>query len=340
MDVRTLLAKGQAALERQREEEETAKVGTLRGGNSGLKLGDLIYGKCHRLSLLRFLGISSSTEPNRHLMFAAGRTNEDSWYELLAESWDGPILREDEIPVSWQTSNGTPVTGRPDIVLCENVPQARAEGSRDAGAPADESQSERSGGEPKPVLGLELKLVSSLWTALSVFLKKVPKSDHLIQAAHYSWQLGVPFELWYTSRVDWPILKWKWILDLLKGDGRTEIERDERGPKKLLPFYSGFFLDWKDGRLYYRHESATVWTPTAVTAEGVRDYYEYVSTLQETKDLGPRPTNQEVTGGEAGWNKCDAKYCPLAGVCDRHESNYDKWLDAATKELTKEGNHE
>lgn len=163
---------------------ERTKLGVLRAGNAGIvtAAGDFI-GKCPRISYLRFKGIKvKDSDENKEHMFAAGRGNEDIWLDKLKRGWPGKILREEEIPTKWLTDNEIAVTGRPDIILCNT--------------------------EGKPEAGIELKLISSINTAKTVLFNEQPKIEHVIQAVHYSWQLNVPFEIWYTSTVNWHPTDW------------------------------------------------------------------------------------------------------------------------------------
>jgi hypothetical protein len=114
-------------------------------------------------------------------MFAGGKSNEDIWYSLLRPSFPN-IKREEEIPVSWVNDYGITITGRPDMVICD-----------DAG---------------KPVHGLELKMVASVWTSRDVRFQGAPKLDHLCQAAHYMMLLEIPFSLCYAQYVEFPVVGW------------------------------------------------------------------------------------------------------------------------------------
>lgn len=321
----SILRAGHAALRAASKEKESTKKGTLRGGNSGAVVrGEGVVGKCHRITLARFLGHQAAAEGSRDLMFDAGFKNEDSWYEVLKAAWKGVILREEEVPVVWETSRGIKVTGRPDFVLCE----------------PGEVTPEQPDPPPRKVLGLELKLVASLWTMFDVIVKRTPKTDHVIQAAHYKWKLGIPYELWYTSRVDWPITGWlvKSFVRLIWGDhifGEDVFDYNERGePKKIYPFYAGFELDIRNEVVYYRAVGSETWVETLITTQAIEDYYELIGTMAAEKTLGERPAGVNMDGSKMGYDKCSAKYCPFSEICDRHEDNYDDWV-AAVEEATK-----
>lgn len=292
-------------------EQESKKVGILRAGNTGIAAFNEkglmeVGGKCHRQTMLRLLGIASEdADYSKELMFDSGRGNEDLWYSVLSRSYkEGIILREEEVPIQWQTKNGTPVSGRPDLVLCDQAKQ--------------------------PVLGLELKLLCSFWTTRSV-LKGEPKTMHIMQAAHYSWKLGVPFELWYTSRVDWPVMGWAAKHLPKEGEpGSEHIEFNEKGEaRKIVPFKLGFILTQdKEGFIHYSVVGrASNPVKSIVSIPRIEEYYEYVSTMVERKDLGPRPQNLTAIGEEVSWSFCS--YCPLQSICDTHESDFDTWLKEA-----------
>jgi len=321
--IKDLILKAQQIVRDQGDHEEKLKVGTLRGGNTGSLLVDgSVLGKCGRLSLARALGINVSdadeTDPHsKELMFAAGHTNEDSWTYLLEKSWNGVIKREEEIPINWTLPGGTKVTGRPDIVLCDK--------------------------DSKPVIGLELKLVSSLWTARDVRFKLEPKTDHLLQAGHYAWQLGIPFELWYTSRVNFAIMSFRQEYPKKGEPGSEYLSYNPKGEvKSTIPFLVGYELDWtKKGELIYRCVDPQLsWQTTNITIDGIKKYYESVEQqLQDSSlTISPRPANVKADGSKAPFNICN--YCALNDTCTKLEKKSDNvtvaaWIKEVQKEIKK-----
>jgi hypothetical protein len=298
-----LLTKGQAELNRQHAELEVTKQGTLRGGSCGLVLEDgTICGKCQRMSLLRSLGVDYPPTDDKQLMFSAGVNNEDIVAELLANSgWAGKILRESECPVTMLLEGGGVVTGRPDIVLCD----------------ADSA----------PVLGLELKLASSAGTVMDVFVALAPKLDHLIQLGFYSANLATPFDLLYANRFECPVTIW----DQKKIPAEHgAVMFDKRGkPNKFKCGYSVYETKYENEELYYRHSTQEDWTKSIVTVGGLRRYYQQIVRMQAEQKLTGRPVNLSATGEAGHWDKCDARYCPLSGVCEQYEGDYTQWLDQA-----------
>jgi len=319
----SLLEAGTQALTEQARVKEADKKGILRGGSIGLAektdKGIEVSGTCHRQAMLRFLGVDvKGMEDNtsRDLMFAAGRTNEDSWLEVLAASWPGKILREEEVPIVWNTPNGTVISGRPDMVL------ACSEGKYFA-------------------RGLELKLVSSLWTARTV-IKGEPKTNHLIQTAHYMWRLSeqvreeVPFELWYTSRVDWHVMGWAQKHFPKHGALNSEFceysqnKDGEYEIKKVLPFTKGFEVRFVQDKLQFKEVGGKKWVDTIITKSRIAMYYEHIEELAQSKSLGPRPVNLDYSGQKESWKQCD--FCPLSKICDEYENDsFEVWLAQITK---------
>lgn len=326
INITKLWADATAAEIAEHAKAEEAKLGGYRGGNTGalLQNSDGSWqpaGKCHRLTHLRHLGIKSEKIPDdRHIMFAGGRNSEVVWLEKLERSWPGKILTEEEIPTKWHTVRGVPVTGRPDIVLCSD--------------------------DGTPQLGLELKMASSKWTSRDVRIMNKPKFDHLTQAAHYSWQLGVPFKLCYIQYVDFGIgMGWEGRLFPDPGEPGSEVmeyrenrRTGEVTPNKIRPWMYVYDLRFTDiGVLQFRAETDPdgTWTSTPISISSIMDYYNYVDDMKHLKFLGPRPSNIDGVGGTTGWKKCDS--CPLRPICDSKEDNYDEWM-AEVKEKAKEFN--
>ena len=301
------------------DELEKTKVGILRAGNTGLMLADgRVTGKCARLTYLRYKGIRvEEADYSRELMFAAGRTNEDSWLEVLRAADPTLVIkREEEIPIAWTTDNGVPVTGRPDIVLGHNGLLS---------------------GKFVPEIGIELKQACSLWTVRDVGIQMKPKMLHLMQAAHYSWQLGIPFELWYTNRTDFAVMGWAQRNFPKPGEpGSDRCEYNDKGEiKKVLPFVQGYELMWTPaGQMNYRAVGHERWTTTLITQQGIVDYFSTVAAMDETDVLPPAPTNLEADGSRGPYSICS--YCPLQSVCDSHKGkSVAAWTEIVAKDFQK-----
>ena len=325
MDINLLYDLGIKRLADQHEVKEAGKRGILRAGNTGVVNGEQVIGTCARQTLLRYEGIKyEEIEDNKRLMFDAGLSNEDIWVqslrEGLAELGDTQtvIRREEEVPISWVTPSGIQVTGRPDIVLGQLVDEQFI-----------------------PQLGLELKLVSSVWTARDTGVMLEPKLVHLMQAGHYSWQLGVPFQLWYTNRAEFAVGSgWEQKTFPPKENMLTDYlewgeSRGKPTVKKILQFRQGYQLEWtRGGQLKYRPllaDRELDWTWTPITKQGIVDYYELVVSQTKNKQLAARPKSLKSDGSPGTFSLCD--YCPLKEACDAHESNYSKWLDTVSNQL-------
>lgn len=310
MIIQGLVKAGLEATKAASQRRETDKLGTLRAGNSGLLSDGVFTGACPRLAYLRSKGIEVENKDSRFWMFEGGRNNEESWTTLLKASWSGEIKREEEIPIEWQLSNGTKVTGRPDIVLVD---------------------------KGTPIVGMELKRVSSVWTATKV-LSGDPKCAHLIQLAHYSWRLSTPFELWYTSDVDWSLDGFAKKKAPKHGSPGSEflewsVSKDgEAYPKKILPFVQGFDTRWNEfGELEYRRGEAEEWEVSIIKIDRLIAFYEFVSTMESKQLLGDKPVALTPSGNEDTYKPCD--YCPLKALC-KSETKFSEWQKACIEYST------
>lgn len=339
--VKDLFQKGQENLRAQAVEEEKKKVGVLRGGSSGIMLGNTAAGNCLVRTWLRYTGqdpgMDEEEAASSGLLFEAGHFNEDAWIKVLrAGGWDGVIKQEEEIPVSFTTEDGHLITGRPDIVLCDN--------------------------EGKPQLGIELKLVASIWTARSVLLNKTPKLGHLIQAAFYSHCLQTPWELWYTNRVyfetsadfaqkDYPAYGapgseyFQYVFTNLVGGKKQNITEEqyvaamksrlpnlavEARARKYKPFVQGFYLFWDaEGFLNYQAlaEGETTFpaVKTVITVNRILEFYNKVPQVPSLERLEV-PTTIKADGKKESWSLCS--YCPHQDTCpvkNKTKEPLDKW---------------
>lgn len=288
-------------------EKEAAKKGNLRAGDSGAMSpqGDVIGG-CHRRAYVRTqMGIEvDPPSRDRTIMFELGKANEAIWVDKLKRVWSGLIKQEEEIPISWSTSNGTRVTGRPDTVLCDET--------------------------GRPVLGIEHKAACSIWTSRDVSFEGNPKTKHMVQAVHYAWQLRVPYRLVYTQYVDYA------MPDFAKkffSPQDSRISLNEKGqPKAVLPHETIYEIDLAPtGQVRYRIESETEtpWTTAVFSTEDIARFYEFVSTMAQNKTLGPRPKSLKPSGAKMSYDECN--YCPLKETCDKYEHSWEKWNNEVQK---------
>jgi hypothetical protein len=316
------LQKGRQLARAKHVAEEKTKLGNLRAGNSGAMSPEgEVVGACHRRAHLRQLGIEVEEPTDSNLlMFQMGTANEDLVYNDLMQtkSENEIILRETEIPVRWLTSNGTKVTGRPDMVICE-----RGED-----------------GVTRPKFGIELKSIASVWTTKDVLFDNTPKTEHLIQASHYAWKLGVPFLLMYKQYTNQVVPSWAGKMFPRRGEANSEhVEYNDKGDVKYIkPFEIVYQVEAdKNGRIKYRRETedgSVEWVRTLVRVDDIQRFYEFVSTMPETKDLGPRPLALTPTGDKKNYSPCT--YCPLKATCDKSEAKgYNPWLEAVQQEVEK-----
>jgi hypothetical protein len=350
LDIMKLAAAGINAHLEAGNDSEAGKAGTLRGGNTGMvnEKGEII-GSCAASTYLRMKGIKHSkpVDMNKELMFAGGRLNEDHWLSALKTSYDGPILCEEEIPTKWKTSQGINVTGRPDIVLCNNVDNKIV-----------------------PEHGIELKQCMSINSAYNCYVKREPQLKHLMQAAHYMWQLDCDFTLAYTNRNNLDMPSWMEFRPFPKpGEPGTEsigyryyrwgdINPKTNKPKKhqlteteylsgtfrktfaqaakITPFIQGFKLSLQSGRLYYQDasDSAAPWMETIVKIADIQRFYEYVGDLEQYGKVPREALNLTPSGAKLGWKF--SAYSDMQELDPGHcaGQNLQKWVEKVAKKFS------
>lgn len=317
-----------AALRKEYVQKELLKKGNLRAGNSGLMNAQgEVAGSCVRKAHIRQLGIEiEEISEDKLIMFELGYANEDIIANSLTASlFPGESMRrEEEIPINWQTSNGTVVSGRPDIVIGTEI----------------------MGKDKLPIfnatLGLELKSVHSVWTARTVLFEMKPKMPNLIQAAHYMWKLGVPFKLVYKaySTLGQGMSPWMFKFFPRKDEPLSEyVDYNPKGdPKGIKQFEIAYDMRLdKKNVVEYKPENTDNWVKTLITVPDIKRFYEFTSEMETSKQLGPRPMDIDQHGNKLSFKNC--AYCTLSPVCDRSEKKgYDVWLEdvkVTTGELNK-----
>lgn len=266
--------------------KEQDKKGILRGGTTGhLSLDGDVVGQCHRKALIRFLGLQKPSGAN--FWFDMGMANEELWLSKLKKSWGPNIRCEEEYPIVWEL-DGVKITGRPDMVLFD----------------ADD----------KPVAGIELKSMGAINSAVGIKYDNKPKVANLLQAAHYSSQVGVPFYLVYTCFVKGPLPYWA---------------QKQYGEKELEPFIREFkvYLD-ESGAIYYMTEQGKEFK-TGLTLAGMKDFYRLVIDMDKQKSLYHRFADKDLSGKPLPYNVCN--YCPYQRTCTNYEHDFDRWIDEVQK---------
>lgn len=336
-DITARLREGRKLHREKHLEQEVAKLGNLRAGNSGVMSEDGQFaGSCPRVAHLRQLGIElEPPDDSLLIMFQVGIANEDLIaFDLAHTAVPGEVVRrEAEVPISWKTANGTPVTGRPDIVLGKELLVA----------------DEKAGAEKQflPELLLELKSIASVWTTRSVLIDREPKLNHLIQAAHYMWKLGsVPGRLIYKQYSIQEIPAWEETRDGKKvpGWGRRLFEKADAEARKYIDREKGRIRPFElvydlviaeDGSVRYKQEEVDGdWVDTIVNVLDIQRYYEFVSEMGPMSKLGSIPITVGTDGSTKRYTNCS--YCPLNTVCQsvkklKGEKQYSEWLDSVQK---------
>jgi hypothetical protein len=283
--------------------EEAAKQGMLRGGTAGVLAADgTAYGKCPRVAYLRAKGIQPAIEPAALELFEAGYASEPAILSRLALGLpEGYSLgTPEQMDFTWTTDSGMVVSGRPD------------------GGVFKDGQLQ---------FGIELKLAASMWTVFSVTYDLRPKSDHLIQAAHYSWRHGgAPFALVYSCRAEYHVSTApKFIKDKFT-PGAKAVDFKDGKPFKIRPHTTVYELTWNaDGFWEYLTDGMERPCPTVITQAGIKAWYEAVATMDTTDALPPRPGILAVDGSKS-YDPCS--YCDFAPQCEQYEfKGRQAWMD-------------
>lgn len=321
-NITELLRRGREKQQTEHARKETEKLGTLRVGNSGIrdpKSGD-VAGSCHRKAYLRMQGIEIETPDDaKQMMFQMGYASEDittSTLEGMLEPGH-TILREADIPIDWTTRSGIRVTGRPDVVICSGA---------------------------KPLLGIELKSVHSVWSAKKYLFEQTPSLSNLCQAGHYMWKLGIPYRLIYKgySQLGQGMSWAPRMASMFPAQGSPMSEYmdyNERGlPLQVKQFELGYSLeiDEKSGRLRYRSDLPnSSWVDSLITTGDIQEFYEHVAEIGTSRDLGSRPLTLDASGNKESYTMC--KYCPIQAECDTYDGDrdFDKWLNSVREVSSK-----
>lgn len=239
---------------REREENK-AKAGKLRGGNSGAIVNGRIIGGNPKETLLRYLGLELPGTFDQYLLFDDGYANEDLHNALLNEA--GVTYKcEEEVPIKWEvtTDKGTvvEVVGRPDRILTDG---------------------------DKLILLNEEKLIGSSFKAPKIAhwgegSPGIYKPENIVQVGHYSWQKKfLPAVIIFTSRL-WHSMKKP--LDKLTMPDHRAIRHSGDFTWGIEPFMSLFDVTWTEDEFLVLDGKKTVLNPQAII-----DYYTMIANCAE-----------------------------------------------------------
>lgn len=293
-DVRKAQLAGHDALRARKSSSEARVAGHPRIGSVGCVAADgEVYGVCPRIALARQLGIEEEPELKTLIMWKAGEANEDIWNRVLDRGIPHTLVRTEGHYIKAPIEGvALELLGHPDVVYADVTTK-------------------------EPVCGIELKGIFGASSAISVALEGRPKNENLIQAAAYSHFMGkLDWALCYTSANYTPVNHW---------------EQKTYGVKTIEPFYKTFYLEWRGDALWYRDEDAAEAVETVITGRGIEDYYRLVQEMQDSKDLGPRPSSHYVDGTSNKWGRESmCGLCDFRKACDRYDGDgdYDGWIES------------
>ncbi len=144
------------------------------------------------------------------------------------------------------------------------------------------------------------------------------------------WKVGVPFELWYTNRMNWAIVDW--VRKLLPKQGEKysdKVSYNGDWAFRIEPFKQGFELMFgTDGTLFYRLVGSEGWNQSVISTDGIENYYRTIVEAHKLDRMLPLPVNLEADGSKASYQDC--KYCPLNPVCNTKKAKPKKlsqWVE-------------
>ena len=321
MNLYKLFKKGIEAEKLERARREAELAGSLRGGNTGYMVNGQIHGRCAREAVLRYFGVDKDFSTSLRIQFAMAEYAETMLIEKFGKATDLDIMTQDECSIEWDCG-GMPVKCSPDIVFAN---------------------------QGTPTLGVEVKMISSIWTLRNVtpfsFIPGKPNADHLCQAAHYSRKLGqqngtdfIPWKLLYIC----PVGYHAHTKDLRESSYNSEfLKRQDYGKREVFKIESHMVtydmtFD-STGRVLYRLESEgreEAWTSTPITAQGIEDYYNVVAECVREKKMPPRMKNTDLTGKALKWQKYSKTYNDYADLHDAYDVGsitFDQFIDGAKK---------
>lgn len=292
----------------EQSSDRDIKAGRLRAGNSGIvdEHGN-VAGSCLMAAHIRELGyVVEEVTNDKLIMFSMGHLSEiQKTREITHALTPGQVLRaEEECAIEWRTSNGTVVSGRPDLAIY--------------------------GEDGRAVEGFELKSIASVYTTSEVLFEATPKLAHLCQAGHYMWQHQIPWTLIYTNYVNQQIPDWKARqLPPLPEELKYAVEFRKDGKlKQVVPFDVSYSLRFdSEGYVEFSLAGSERWTRSIVRWQDIQRFFEVASTIKETGNLGPRVHTMDALGHELSYSQC-GMYCSAHKQFGQYEGDYGAWLAA------------
>ena len=316
-----LLVRGQQLESEAYSVRNIGKEENLRGGSTGARIqgthGPVSIGCCPRKAQLRVLGVEEPFGLSKSFMFQGGHGSEEYLNKSLEAAWkeqdpQNLFFPEGIVGVRWSTASGRPVTGTPDGLFA---------------APA--------GDHVALLKGIEAKCMSSGFTLINSVLKEKPNTSHLLQAGHYAWQLGIPFDLVYISRVNFGLHYWMkgMIKDLEPHPCYQFAENGEHFA--FSPTEAVYQIEWHNDRLVY-HTPQGNRIETHVKTGDIRAFYDHVDQSLNDKTLADKGSSKDILGDTA-YLPC--KYCPHNQHCPSVPNGasgdaYEAWLEQCIRDVT------
>lgn len=303
------LRQGQLALYEKHHEVEAARLHTTRGGSAGAIIDGDNYGECARKAHLRYHGVDVPLDEEIELMTRQGEGNEDIFLTELAAAGYRTMTQGDA-GLQLRLFGEVDFIGSPDVCILL-------------------------GDDEVPVVGLELKNISSVSKAKSVHYELKPDTKHMIQAATYAVRMGeklgldapLPYQLIYSSRSVWHMFSAPKNVKKAVEDHPWDTKSSFGKLSTIQPFHRVYYLEWEDGMLRYWTSGMAQWQHTKLNKEALDEHVMLVAKgIEEQGHLPPPPTLLNLDGSK-GYSPCN--YCDFSEVCESHSEDYSSWMDHA-----------
>lgn len=298
--------------------------GRFRAGNSGIVGTDgRMYGECLRKTIARYLGLGPTDATVTDIdqgFWDAGLANELIVTQVTRQVMDPSVQvwtdRDGTAKTSWYLpGTQVEVTGRPDLVV--------AVGN-------------------KPVYGYELKAKVASNAAVNLWMEQEPSSDHVAQALHYTWQLGLPtYSLVYSYRGETEAQAWRMVKASEAGYRRPEMFT-RSGVIRQKAVITSFDTEFLIQRPADNSKTITIVKEnkqvldTAFSVDGLIGYYTTAYEHIQNQTMPERPRNWRIFSSnnpqrpqELPYSKCGK--CKFADHCDRYENSYSDWTNSLKK---------
>ncbi len=313
-----------------------------RGGNAGILVDGIPANSCARKVIARAEGRFEEQSYNTDLMFQMGLYNETRWLDILKDA--GYDARSADDLVATTARGGTSITGSPDIIIYkDNKPDFLMELKhissfwtyRDKvieGKPSLEhiAQAGLYSMNLNDMPFCLLYTASTKFSGPAFLTKLVPKPTEVgsenFGYTYYKYNGKTRMYKGKKIKEKTKIVVPGHLQDEYPSVLFKELGADLAEFKDTLPTIVQYDLRWNDDdTISYKFRDR--WHKTLVSKQSIMEFYNYTEECHKEGVLPKRPLQLDINGEAKGFSACD--YCRLSEVCDKYESDFSLWLNAA-----------